>query len=88
MTDDWQLSVQPARDANGPTIELFVFNPTLNIDKKFVLASGETGNMHGVAKRFAEHCAIKFERKLREAGIEIPGVRLRIAELMGERWSG
>ena len=81
------MSIQAVRIGGGPAMELFVYHPATKVAGKVVLLGTETGDSGGVARRFAEHCAIKFHRKLLLAGIDIPDARRRIADLMGEHWS-
>jgi hypothetical protein len=86
--DDWQIILQPEFEGARRGIALFVFSPSRKVEKKVVVWGEETGNCGGVARAFAEHCAIKFHRKLLESGIDISDARRRIAAEMGERWNG
>lgn len=86
--DDWQLSLQPDFDGDRRGMALFVFSPSLELAKRVTLWGDEMGHHVGLRRVFAEHCAIKLDRKLQEAGVTIPDARTRITDLVMSRWLG
>ena len=86
--DYWQLSARAAFDGERRGILLNVCHPTMEIYKQVILWGDESPNAGGQPRLFAERCASKIDRKLKDEGITIPNARIRIADLIEGKWSG
>jgi hypothetical protein len=86
--DYWQLSARAAFDGERRGILLDVCHPTMGIYKQVILWGDEGPNGSGQPRLFAERCASRLERKLKDQGISIPDARKRIADLIEGKWFG
>jgi hypothetical protein len=82
---DWQLGVQSCRDEKGRIgVELFIFQPSTGLQRRYALfAVGREGATEKGA--YARRLAIELDRLVKEDGIEIPDLKVRLSLLMDER---
>ena len=86
--DYWQLSTQAAFDGERRGIALYICHPTMEVFKQVVLWGDESPKGGGQSRLFAERCASRLDRKLKDEGVSIPDARKRIADLIEGKWSG
>jgi hypothetical protein len=83
----WQMSLRSARTGERRGVALELYNPV--IDKYLVIElwGGEVSykppnSRRDLARRFVS----RFEKKLKDHGLEIPNFRDRLLDLLKQRW--